>query len=75
MPIVRTCSTEGCSTLTMGEHCIDHEQSVPAVAFPRGRPLDLPSQMSTLAPDVLERGRTFQLLESAEQANAAAPAA
>jgi hypothetical protein len=59
----------------MGEHCIDHEQSVPAVVFPRGRPLDLPSQMSTLAPDVFERGRTFRLNESAEQANAAAPAA
>ena len=76
MPIIRACSTEGCSTLTMGEDCIDHEPPVPAtVVFPRGRPFDRPSQVSALTPDDLERGRMFRLHEAAERAYAAAPAA
>jgi hypothetical protein len=26
MPLVRACSAPGCSTLTMGEFCVEHEQ-------------------------------------------------
>jgi hypothetical protein len=26
MPLVRACSTPGCSTLTMGEFCVEHER-------------------------------------------------
>jgi hypothetical protein len=26
MPLVHPCAREGCSTLTMGELCLDHEQ-------------------------------------------------
>ena len=74
MPIIRTCSTEGCSTLTMGEDCIDHEPPVPAtVVFPRGRPLDRLPQAPAFTTDNLERGRMFRLHEGAERAYADAP--
>ena len=70
MPIIRTCSTEGCSTLTMGEDCIDHEQPVPATVFPRGRPFDRPSLVLPVTPDKLARSRVFRPHEAAEQAYA-----
>jgi hypothetical protein len=38
MPIVHECGEEGCTVLTMGELCIDHEDVVPQ-EYLRGRPL------------------------------------
>ena len=38
MPIVNECAEDGCSTLTMGTLCIEHED-VPAAEYVRGRPL------------------------------------
>jgi hypothetical protein len=70
MPIVRECSTPGCSTLTIGINCMDHEQPLRAgVTFPRGNPL-------TLVPDVsgLERGREFRLHEADTVEDAPSPA-
>jgi hypothetical protein len=70
MPIIRACSTEGCSTLTMGQDCIEHELPVPAtVVFPRGRPLDQLSRAPAITPDILDRGRMFRLHEAAELAD------
>jgi hypothetical protein len=37
MPIVNPCSHPGCSTLSIGELCVEHEPA-PAVALLRGRP-------------------------------------
>jgi hypothetical protein len=36
-PMLVTCSFPGCSTLTMGGTCVEHDAPV-AVIFPRGRP-------------------------------------
>jgi len=38
MPIVHACSATGCTTLTMGELCLEHEQvaATPAEAPGRG---------------------------------------
>jgi hypothetical protein len=36
-PLLATCSFPGCSTLTMGGTCVEHDVPVEMV-FPRGRP-------------------------------------
>jgi hypothetical protein len=36
-PLLAACSFPGCSTLTMGGTCVDHDLPV-TVVFPRGRP-------------------------------------
>ena len=39
MPMIHTCAARGCSTLTMGELCVEHEApAAGAPTFPRGRP-------------------------------------
>ena len=39
MPMIRTCAARGCSTLTMGERCLEHEPPASdSATFPRGRP-------------------------------------
>ncbi len=48
--LLESCSTPGCTTLTMGGTCVEHD--VPAgVVFPRGRPFPAP-QITSLAPRV-----------------------
>ena len=64
MPIIHVCSTPDCSTLTMGDRCIDHEQPINLNAiFGRGRPFprtvgDSPESRA------LERGRMSRLSEA-----------
>jgi len=38
MGMLRTCDHDGCSTLTLGRLCIDHEPPAVEKVFPRGRP-------------------------------------
>ena len=39
MPMIRSCAARGCSTLTMGERCLEHEPPAgDSATFPRGRP-------------------------------------
>lgn len=44
MPVAIACAHPECSTLSMGEFCIDHEVIPVAVDLPRGRPV--PSWMT-----------------------------
>lgn len=67
MPIIHACSLPGCSTLTIGDRCIDHEQPIRVNAiFGRGRPFrptvrDIPDR------EALERGRRFRMSEAAPE--------
>ena len=36
--MLRICGIHGCATLTLGEFCVAHEESVPPCERPRGRP-------------------------------------
>jgi hypothetical protein len=36
-PILSSCVTPGCSTLTMGGTCVEHDVPL-SIVFPRGRP-------------------------------------
>lgn len=36
-PLLSVCSHPGCTTLTMGDTCVEHDMPV-LVEFPRGRP-------------------------------------
>jgi len=48
--LLEICPAPGCTTLTMGGTCVEHD--VPAlVVFPRGRPFPAP-QVTTLAPRI-----------------------
>ena len=38
MPLLQTCSQPGCTILTIGGLCIEHEPVRESRAFPRGRP-------------------------------------
>jgi hypothetical protein len=39
MPMIKTCTARGCSTLTMGDRCVEHESPASDLpTFPRGRP-------------------------------------
>ena len=39
MPMIQTCAARGCSILTMGERCVEHEAPAADLpTFPRGRP-------------------------------------
>jgi len=39
--MLRVCSEPGCTTLTLGSLCLEHEPVVAFRAFPRGRPYGL----------------------------------
>ncbi len=47
-PLLMSCSVPGCTTLTMGGTCVEHDAPV-AVTFPRGRPFHSASAEATLA--------------------------
>ena len=48
--LLAICSAPGCTTLTMGGTCVEHD--VPGlVVFPRGRPFPAP-QLTSLAPRI-----------------------
>jgi len=74
MPVVRACSHPGCTTLTMGVLCLDHEAPVTRV-FLRGRPFVRPVLAATApagaaAPDAAQppRGHERQRLLRASTA-------
>ena len=37
-PMLRTCDTPGCQTLTLGVYCVAHEPATVQLEFVRGRP-------------------------------------
>jgi hypothetical protein len=47
-PLLVPCSSPGCTTLTMGGTCVEHDVPV-VVVFPRGRPFPAASTHAALA--------------------------
>ena len=47
-PLLVTCSSPGCPTLTMGGTCVEHDSPV-VTTFPRGRPFQSASSELMLA--------------------------
>ncbi len=50
--IIGRCTSDGCTVLTIGSHCVEHELPV-ARTFPRGRPFAKPT--ATATPAVITR--------------------
>lgn len=46
--MLRTCSANGCETLTFGPLCLDHEPPAEPRRFPRGRPYRLRDREVTI---------------------------
>lgn len=60
MPLVQQCSHAGCSTLTMGAYCIEHESAADAPAPPSRRVAALAGLVvAGLAAALLARVRPF----------------